>query len=248
VNNVLGGGAGSLDGMPHNRPDDPSWAERHRQSLTTRHTHEDVLTDREFERLLEACAALPAPQDFQARFICLLAGRLGLRAGELAHLQTSWLDWDRHLLRIPQHEPCECGYCRRQAAQEVTHHDSLTVEQARQDRWHPKTASSARAIPFDLSLRVQLCIERFADRYTEFPRGRSTVNRRVDAAAEQADIAGRVYPHCLRATAASYHAYQGVAPVPLQALMGWSDLATAQKYIRISGTATANALRQAHDR
>jgi hypothetical protein len=31
--------------------------------------------------------------------------------------------------------------------------------------------------------------------------------------------------------------------VPLQALMGWSDLATAQKYIRISGTATADALR-----
>nr|WP_233710693.1 tyrosine-type recombinase/integrase [Natronococcus pandeyae] len=67
-------------------------------------------------------------------------------------------------------------------------------------------------------------------------------------AAETADLRGRVYPHCLRATAASYHAYQGVAPVPLQALMGWSDLATAQKYIRISGTAIADALRQAHQR
>jgi hypothetical protein len=52
----------------------------------------------------------------------------------------------------------------------------------------------------------------------------------------------------LGATAASYHAYQGVAPVPLQALMGWSDLATAQKYIRISGRATADALRQVHHR
>jgi hypothetical protein len=30
------------------------WAQQHRQSLTTRHTHEDVLTDREFELLLEA--------------------------------------------------------------------------------------------------------------------------------------------------------------------------------------------------
>jgi site-specific recombinase XerD len=116
------------------------------------------------------------------------------------------------------------------------------------DRWHPKTASSARAVPFDLSLRVELCLERFADRYDTFPHSRATVNRRVTAAAEHADIDGRVYPHCLRATAASYHAYQGVAPVPLQVLMGWSDLATAQKYIRISGTATANALRQAHNR
>ncbi|WP_345779778.1 site-specific integrase [Halosolutus halophilus] len=70
----------------------------------------------------------------------------------------------------------------------------------------------------------------------------------MNEAAESADLRGRVYPHCLRATAASYHAYQGVAPVPLQALMGWSNLATAQKYIRISGTATADALWQAHHR
>jgi site-specific recombinase XerD len=70
----------------------------------------------------------------------------------------------------------------------------------------------------------------------------------VTAAAGAADIDDRVYPHYLCATAASYHAYQGVAPVPLQALMGWSDLATAQKYIRISGRATADALRQVHHR
>ncbi|WP_011571364.1 integrase [Haloquadratum walsbyi] len=41
----------------------------------------------------------------------------------------------------------------------------------------------------------------------------------MTAAVEAADIDGRVYPHALRATAASYHTYQGVAPVPLQALM-----------------------------
>ncbi|WP_375140829.1 tyrosine-type recombinase/integrase [Salinarchaeum laminariae] len=115
-------------------------------------------------------------------------------------------------------------------------------------RWHPKTVTSARSIPFDLSLRIELCLERFTKRYEEFPRSRSTVNRRVTEAAEQADLSGRIYPHCLRATSASHHAYKGVAPVPLQALMGWSDLATAQKYIRISGTATADALRQVHHR
>ncbi len=224
-----------------------SWADRHRKDLTTRHTHEDVLTDREFELLLEACATLPEPQDLQARFICLAAGRLGLRGGEISHFQTNWLNWDRGILRVPKHEPCTCGYCRRQAAQEANHHDELTTEEAMKDRWHPKTPTSARAVPFDLSLRVELCIERFTDRYEEFPVSRSTVNRRVQTVAEKADISGRVYPHSLRATAASYHAYQGVAPVPLQALMGWSDLATAQKYIRISGTITANALRQVHD-
>jgi integrase len=115
-------------------------------------------------------------------------------------------------------------------------------------RWHPKTVASVRSIPVDLSLRLELYLERFTDEYDAFPRSRTAVNRRVTAAAEVEDIDGRVYPHCLRATAASYHAYQGVAPVPLQALMGWSDLATTQKYIRISGRATADALRQVHHR
>ena len=125
-----------------------SWAKRHRRTLTTRHSHEDVLTDREFELLLEACSELPSPRDFQARFICLVAGRLGLRGGEISHLNTEWFDWDRKLLQIPQHEPCFCGYCRRQAAQEASHSEDLTTDEAAAARWHPKTISSARAIPF----------------------------------------------------------------------------------------------------
>jgi integrase len=238
----------SLEWMDHHRTSNNEWADRHRQALTTRHSHEDVLNDREFELLLEACGELPAPQGFQARLICLLAGRLGLRAGEISHLQTAWLDWNRKLIQIPKHAPCTCGYCKRQARQEASHTDDLSEADAVVARWHPKTVSSARSLPFDLSLRIELCLERFADRYDEFPRSRSTINRRVQAAAEEAGLSGRVYPHCLRETAASHHAYKGVAPVPLQALMGWSDLATAQKYIRISGTATADALRRVHHR
>lgn len=234
--------------MSHHNQPATEWADRHRRALTTRHTHEDALTDRQFELLLEACSTLPEPHDFEARFICLTAGRLGLRAGEIAHFQTAWVNWNRRTIRIPQHEPCKCGYCRRQARQEADHNENLSVADAIASRWHPKTVSSARLIPFDLSLRLELCFERFAARYDEFPCSRSTINRRVQAAANEADLAGRVYPHCLRATAASYHAYKGVAPVPLQALMGWCDLATAQKYIRISGTATADALRRVHHR
>lgn len=206
------------------------------------------MNDREFELLLEACGSLPDPRGVEARFICLAGGRLSLRAGEIAHFRTSWIDWDRKLIQIPQHESCQCGYCQRQARQEASHNDQFTEEDALASRWHPKTVSSARSIPFDLTLRIELCIERFANRYDGFPRSRSTVNRRVTEAAEQAELTGRIYPHCLRATAASHHAYKGVAPVPLQALMGWSDLATAQKYIWISGPATVDALRQVHHR
>lgn len=74
--------------MSRHRPDNPNWAERHRQTPTTRHAHEDVLTDREFERLLEARATLPAPRDLQARFI--VCSRDGWGCG-LANSHTSKL-------------------------------------------------------------------------------------------------------------------------------------------------------------
>ena len=218
------------------------WADKLRDELTTRHTHEDGLSEREFEILLEACERLPDPKSYEAQLICLLAGRLGLRSGEITHFRKEWIDQDRNLIKRPQSETCDCGYCREQAKQEAANNDSLTFKQALADRWHPKTANSSRVIPFDVSLQVELCIDRFLDRFDEFPKSRSTINRRVSEAANGAGLTGRVYPHCLRATAASFHAYQGVPPVPLQAMMGWNDLSTAQKYIRISGAATARAI------
>lgn len=132
--------------------------------------------------------------------------------------------------------------------QEVDHNEGLTFQDAMKDRWHPKTLTSARIVPYDVSLRVELSIEQIAYRHDSFLGSRATVNRRIMAAAEEAGLDGRVYPHCIRATAASFRAYREVPSVPLQALIGWTDLSIAQKYIRISGTATAEALRHAHRR
>lgn len=177
--------------MGHPESSTNGWAERHRDALTTHHSHEDVLNDREFERLLEACRDLPAPRGVEALFICLLGGRLGLRAGEIAHFRTGWIDRNRKLIQIPKHEPCDCGYCQRQARQEAAHSDELTPEAALSTHWHPKTVASARQIPFDLSLRIELCVEGFVSRYDEFPSSRTTINRRVKEAAEQAQLTGR---------------------------------------------------------
>ena len=175
----------------------------------------------------------------------LVSGRFGLRSGEITHFMKEWIDQDRDLIRIPQSESCDCGYFREQAKREAAN-NNLTFKQAMTDRWHPKTENSSHVIPFDVSLRVELCIDRFPDRYEAFPKSRSTINQRVSEAADEAGLTGRVYPHCLRATAASFHAYQGVPPVPLQAMMGWNDRSTAQKYLRISGAATAKAIRNVH--
>ncbi|WP_368409343.1 tyrosine-type recombinase/integrase [Halorussus gelatinilyticus] len=73
------------------------------------------------------------------------------------------------------------------------------------------------------------------------------MNRRMDALADIASMdREKLYPHCLRATAATFYAFRGLNVVPLQSLMGWADMATAQKYIRLSGGATAQALNAVH--
>ena len=221
------------------------WADSNRDALTTRHTHEDALSEREFEILLEACERLSEAKSYEAQLICLLAGRLELRAGKITHFRKQWIDQDRDLIKIPQSESCVCGYCREQAKQAATNNADLTFTQAMADRWHPKTANSSRVIPFDVSLRVELRIDRFLDRYEEFPKSRSTINRRLSESATEAGLTGRVYPYCLRGTATSFHAYQGVPPGPLEAMMGERPF-TAQKYIPISGAVTATAIRNVH--
>ncbi len=176
--------------MSSNRFETNDWADRHRRNLATRHSHQDALTHREFERLLKACEHLPEPDRFEARLICLMAGRCGQRAGEIAHTTMEWIDWDRQIIRTPERENGTCGYCRRQAKQEADHNKNLFFAQAMRSRWHPKTVASARVIPFDVSLRVELCIERLADHYCEFPKSRSTINRWVHQAAEHSGLQG----------------------------------------------------------
>lgn len=61
-------------------------------------------------------------------------------------------------------------------------------------------------------------------------------------AAEASEINRRIYPHALRATAASQHAYEGLNIPSLKVMFGWKKLSTAEKYIRVSGGRTKRAL------
>jgi len=223
----------------------------------TRHTKEDAMSDREFQLLLEGAAKMRDYYALQARFTILVAGRLGLRGGEIAHMKESWVDWRRNMIEIPRRESCKkgkdggvCGYCRQQAKQMVDHDDDLTLAEATSRMWSPKTDSAAREVPFDFDPRTTLVVERFFDQFDEFPTSRQSVNRRVKKAAELAPEidANEIYPHCLRATAATYHAGRGLDVLPLQALFGWADLSTAQNYIQKSGENTARALHMIHSR
>lgn len=222
----------------------------------TRHSHEDALSEVEFEALIDTTDELDPPADAECYVLLLLGGRLGMRAGEIAHMQADWIDWERKQINIPSYEPCTkgrhggpCGYCRAQSEQAVGYRpDELTLKGELQRRWKPKTDTSARTIPFDFSKRVEACLREFYSEHDAYPHSRASLNRRMDQLAEAAGMrSDEIYPHCLRATAATFHAYRGLSPVPLQSLFGWTDMSTAQKYIRLSGGATAKALNEVHD-
>ena len=203
---------------------------------------QDVLSEDGFARLLAATDDLREPFDREAMLILVCGGRLGMRAGEICHMQKSWVNHNRGLIDIPQHSPCDCGYCRSCAAQ--SHQKSgVDEEEDFAERWKPKTSDSARSIPFTFDDQVAAVIELFFEEFDEYPHSRVSVNRRIDRVAEAAGMdTENVYPHCLRATAATYHAYRGVPPVALQSMFGWSKLLIARHYIRRSGGATKDAL------
>lgn len=212
-----------------------------------RHSSQDALDDTGFERLWEATDELQPSFGRECAFLLVAGGRLGMRAGEIAHIHRSWIDWDRKLIEIPNHDPCDCGYCHKRARAAATANPELSFDEALQQRWQPKTGTSARAIPFDFNDRVEAAVTLFFEDYDGWPRSRVSINRRVDRLADAAGIPrDSIYPHALRATAATFHAYRGLRPTPLQSLMGWRQLSTAQKYIRLSGGATAEALRDVH--
>lgn len=104
----------------------------------TQHCRNDALAERQFEFLLEAANRLPSPQKFEARLCILLAGRLGLRGGEIAHFSEEWIDLDRRMIDIPEHDDCtkgrdggECGYCIERAKNHLDCHN-LSHEEARE--------------------------------------------------------------------------------------------------------------------
>jgi len=218
-----------------------------------RHSHEDALTEASFKDLVATAQELPKPFAAECTAVLYLAGRLGLRAGEIAHIRESWINRENKVIQIPRHSECRsgrrgdiCGYCRKRAQSAVEHADDLTMQEALEQRWEPKTSKGARAVPYDFTEDVEAVIEAFFGEYDWWPTARIGVNRRVDRVADAAGYEGRVYPHALRATAASWHASRGVPPAALQALMGWAQLSVADKYVRLSGAATSKALNDAH--
>jgi integrase len=108
---------------------------------------------------------------------------------------------------------------------------NLTYQEVISECWSPKTENSARQIPFDFDIRIQMTLESFFDKYDMWDKSKSTINRRINRLKEKADISKRVFPHSLRATAASFHSARNISAHSLMSIMGWSDIGTARSYV-----------------
>lgn len=218
------------------------------------HTREKVLTERQFEQLLIGANRMEKHNDaLEARALILIGGRLGLRPGETTHLAEDWVDRRRRMIHIPAHDPCTkgrggglCGYCKQRVEQNSE--TEAELEKLRKEYWNPKTPAAVREVPYHFSERVALAIEQLIETHGGWPHSFSTLQRRLDRALELAPelTTTSTSPHGLRATAASYHAGLGLDDAALQAMFGWRDLETANKYLSVNGAMTRRALSQVH--
>jgi hypothetical protein len=256
-------------------------------SKQRRHSKEDALSERQYELLFETTHKLDDKYAFEARFCLVCAAKLGMRAGEIAHVSSDWLNWSAKTIDIPEFDNCTkgadgeaCGYCRGRARDYVETHNisiddakeritaefdteltneqltemaeqrvaeqSVTFEEALEKRWNPKTINSSRSIPFDFDTRTELCIERFDEQYDVFPKSKATVNRRINRLVDESPVETRVYPHCLRATSASFHAARDVSAYSLMSILGWDNLETARSYIAANDETAAKEIRSKH--
>lgn len=301
----------------------------------TTHSKELALNDRDFELLLEGARAIDDEyQSQQARFATLVAGRLGLRAGEITHMRSDWLNWRQRRIEIPAEQDCTkgkdggiCGHCEQAAKQMVEHNaisipgarlellqegaiqgfrrdterqlivahrrhaegdldvdalddqvqtilegsrgnewdifesltneaeqvvteQDLTLEEARDMMWQPKTEAAARSVPFDWRARVEIAVERFFEDWDAWPVSQSVLHRRVKKSLRHAHELDEddTHLHGLRATAATHHAGRGISTLTLQSLMGWAQASTARSYVRASPENTQRELHQANSR
>jgi integrase len=158
------------------------------------------------------------PKKPRERLVILLAGEFGMREGEISHMRRSWINFQKGHIIIP----------------------------SKDEDWTPKTKWGARTIPaLKMSRRAWDAVRAYFTTYETMDAHRVTVYRTVDRVASRAGLKKRVYPHSLRATAATRVAYKIKNPQVLCDVFGWGQLAIAQYYIRRAGGMAEEELERA---
>jgi integrase len=173
--------------------------------MGSRRSKDDALIESELEILLNSCN----PNDPRERLIILVAGNLGLREGEISAMRSSWINFQRGHIIIPS----ESG-----------------------QGWTPKRPDSSRTIPaLSMSQRAWEAARNYFTAHPSLDITRMTVYRIVVKVAELSGLKKAVYPHSLRATAATRLAYKVHNHIILCDIFGWKQLSVGKYYIKRSG-------------
>lgn len=98
--------------------------------LETERSSDEALRQTSFRRLyLGALQIDDSERRLKACYIILLAGRLGLRTGEIQHVREAWIDWKRGEIAIPRHDPCACTNCWVRAKQKAANNKEKAIEE-----------------------------------------------------------------------------------------------------------------------
>lgn len=168
---------------------------------------EDALDPQQVTQLLLACSSL------RQKFIIYSMLFAGLRVSELKHLKQSWVNLDEGTITVPTRQYCDCPECK-------VKRDGI---------WRPKTRRGARTIPIHPILLP--IMSEYLVGHEKLGLTRQRLWQIVQKLGRDAGIP-HVYPHCLRATAATILAYQGISAASLQYDFGWARLSSAEEYVK----------------
>lgn len=165
----------------------------------------------------QVAALFNEAESFENLLMLKLMAYLGLRVSEIAHLRADWIHEGE--IRIPPSQLCDCSNCK--------------------GEWHAKSKASVRSLPIPNIIADDLYTF-LGHSPTGFNRTRQALWWKVKQIAKRAksQIKGpsgdTVFPHALRATAATNFATKGMSAVALCYIMGWAELEMGQHYINIA--------------
>ena len=162
-----------------------------------RYSKDDILTREELDDLINACEK---PKE---TLVIVGLAFTGMRASEFAHFRESWINWQKDVINVPEH----------------------------QGDWHPKTKAGAREI-FIVEPQLRRVLRDWFMKHETIGMTRVSIHDTVRRVAARVKILKKVYPHCLRATFATMLAEKGVEPANIQVIMGWAKLSTADSYVK----------------
>jgi len=168
---------------------------------------EDALDPQQVTELMMVCGSL------RQKFIIYSLMFAGLRVSELKHLKRSWVNFDEGTITVPTRQLCDCPECKVK----------------REGIWRPKTRRGARTILIHHTLLP--IISEYLGSHEELGLTRQRIWQIVQELGRYAGIP-HVYPHCLRATAATILAYDGISAPSLQYNFGWARLSSAEEYVK----------------